>query len=86
MEISISETTYKKIELSEQNVLEVTRKKLRMMLHPGEYVTEKFNGKKDRTLWLAKDENHYHGSVGRDYIREATEDEITIYKALCLIK
>lgn len=86
MEITIPRTTYDRVNLTPENVVEVTKKKLQDMLYPGDYVTMKHNGKKDKTLWLAKDEDHYHGSVGTEYIREATEDEIILYKALCLIK
>jgi hypothetical protein len=66
-------------------VVEVTKKKLRDMLYPGEYLTAR-HGRFDDALWLAKDEDSRHGSVGTEYLRKATEDEITIYKALCLIK
>ncbi len=86
MQITIQRTTYDKVNLTVENVVEVTKRKLIEMLHPGEYVTTKKDGKKDITLWLARDEDRRHGSVGTEYLHKATDDEIAIYKTLCLIK
>lgn len=76
MEITITQTSYDKVQLSDKNIKEVTLNKLRSMLE-WNYI-EYDSG----VAWICKDGPSYHGSVGTDYIRKATPLEISIYETI----
>lgn len=78
MQISIIESVEKKVYLSDYNIKEVTKQKLKSMLDGGEWLRTK-EGKKIVT----KDEDNWrHGSVSEDYVRDATELDIAIFTVL----
>ena len=76
MEIRVSKTVYDKINLSEENVKEVTKAKLRSMLN-GQYIRYK-----NKEAWVCEDEDSYHGSIGTEYLRRATPLEVSIYEVI----
>lgn len=78
MQISIIESVEKKVYLSDYNIKEVTKQKLKSMLDGGEWLRTK-EGKKIVT----KDEDNWrHGSVSEDYVRDATELDLAIFTVL----
>ena len=78
MKISIIESVEKKIHLSDHNIKDVTKRKLKSMLGGGEWLRVR-DGKKIVT----KDEDNWrHGSVSEDYVRDATELDLAIFKVL----
>jgi len=79
MEINITQSTTSKINLPDHTVYEITSKKLKQMLYPGQFLRRDDAGK----LIVKKDEDNWrHGSVSEDYVRDATELDIAIFKVL----
>jgi hypothetical protein len=82
MEITHYETSAKKIQLSKETVDEITIKRLKQMVYPGEYLREKKDG-----MWLKQDDPHWrHGSVSEDDVRKATELDIAVFAVISAIR
>lgn len=78
MQITIIEYAEKKVYLSEIQIKDITKQKLKSMLNGGEWLRTK-DGKKI----ITKDEDGWrHGSVSEDYVRDATELDLAIFKVL----
>lgn len=78
MEIKYTRRVYETIDLDDNQVKEITRKKLRALVALGEYLREE-KGK----IILKQDEPHWrHGSISEDYVRDATELDIAVFKVL----
>lgn len=78
MKVNVSRVSYEEIELSDANVIDITRRKLLEMVYPGEYLrTEsgKVVVKQDDPSWR-------HGSVHEEYCRDATEFDIAVFTVL----
>jgi len=81
MEISHTEMTTKRIQLSNDTVDEVTRKRLLQLVYPGEYLRKEKDG-----VWLKQDDPHWrHGSVSEDVVRKATELDIAVFAVITAI-
>ena len=78
MEIKVNKTVREIINLNENEVNEIATKRLLQLVAPGEYLREE-KGK----IILKQDEPHWrHGSVSEDYVRDATELDIAVFKVL----
>ncbi len=71
------------INLSNDEVITITKAKLYELVYPGRYLQRKWDPKlkpEDRELWLAHDDpNWRHGSVSTEYVRPATELDKAIF-------
>lgn len=76
-------TIYKpeKVHISDTQMREVTKKYLKSLIAPGEYLRER-NGV---TVLMQDDPWHRHGSISEEYVRDATERDITVIKMLGLL-
>ncbi len=82
MDINFNRTVYEKLILPDTAVVEVTRRKLLQMVYPGEYL-RKEKGK----VVVKQDDPHWrHGSVSEDYVRDATDLDIAVFKVLQELK
>ena len=78
MDVSFNRTVYEKVSLPELAVLDVTIRKLRDMVYPGEFLRKE----KGKTVVKQDDPNWRHGSVSEDYVRDATELDLAIFRVL----
>ncbi len=70
-----------KINLSSENVIEITMTKLRKMVYPGEYL------KKDKGKFMVMNAvEHYHGSDSEEVVREATDTDLAIFKIIDILQ
>lgn len=83
MKISIPQTVYTEVTLDEATQLEITKKYLKNLISPGEYLRTESCG----TVWLKRDDpHHYHGSISEERVRVATALDITVVEVLSHLK
>ena len=70
---------YKTVELSDKNVTEVTRERIKTMLN-GDGI-ERHNG----DLWVYEFVNRGHSSGSINHTRQATDIDLALWKVLCLL-
>lgn len=82
MKIKISRTVYEEVDLSSHEVDTIVLKKIATMLGEGEYLREESIGKGKTTKLVVKqdDPDWRHGSVQENYVRDATELDIALFK------
>jgi hypothetical protein len=78
MEVTIRETNFRKISLSDNEVTEITKNKLKELVYPGEYL----RFEKGKTVVKQNDPHHQHGSIDEDYVRDATDLDIAVFAML----
>ncbi len=78
MKVRNTRMVYEDIDLNDQAVYDVTVKRLQQLLGNGEYLRTE-NGK---VVVKQDDPGWRHGSVGEEYVRDATELDIAIFKVL----
>ena len=78
MQIKHSRTVYETLDLSDYEVNEITRRRLKQLITPGEYLRLNSAGKR---VLMQDDPHHRHGSISEIYVRDATELDI----AVCLV-
>lgn len=81
MELTIHTTTSSKVHLTDQQVDEITIKRLRQLVHPGEYLRDT-----GQLVFLARDEEHHHGSVYSENVRAATTLDKAVFRVLDFLK
>lgn len=77
MEISYVRRSTETINLPMETVNELTCKRLRQLVHPGEFLQPR--GDK---VYLRADDEHYHGSTTSHDVREATQLDIAVFTVL----
>ena len=84
MKVNVKRVSIEAIELSKENVKEVTRARLLQMIAPGEYLRyePEHAGGKGRYVLKQDDPNWRHGSVHEEFVRVATELDIAVCKVL----
>jgi 3-methyladenine DNA glycosylase/8-oxoguanine DNA glycosylase len=82
MKIKISHNVHQEVGLSDHLIDEIVLKKIDMMLGDGEYLREVPIGKGMKTKLVVKqdDPNWRHGSVSEEYVRDATDLDIALFK------
>jgi hypothetical protein len=82
MKIKISHNVHQEVDLSDHLIDEIVLKKIDMMLGDGEYLREVPIGKGMKTKLVVKqdDPNWRHGSVSEEYVRDATDLDIALFK------
>jgi hypothetical protein len=70
------------VNLNNEQMKEVTICYLKTLVSPGEYLREE----KGITVLKQDDPWHRHGSISEEYVRDATEQDILIFKLLGLLK
>ena len=78
MKIEIEYFERKQIDLTEVQVLQVTKAQLMRLVYPGEYL--RYDGNK--AVLKQDDPNWRHGSVSEEYIRDATELDLAVFRVL----
>ncbi len=82
MRIQFDEVVRRDITLKDATVLEVTRRRLKELVHPGEFIRE-FG---DKQYLKMDDPDWRHGSVSEVTIREATELDKAVFLVLKALK
>ena len=83
MKISIPQIVYTEVTLDEATQLEITKKYLKKLISPGEYLRTDGDG----TIWLKQDDpHHYHGSISEERVRVATALDIAVVEVLHQLK
>lgn len=70
----------KQVDLTDEQVLQVTKAQLMRLVYPGEYL--RYDGKKGKAVLKQDDPNWRHGSVSEEYIRDATELDLAVFRVL----
>lgn len=81
MEITIHTTTSSKVTLTDKQVDEITIKRLRQLVHPGEFLRD--NGE---LVFLMRNEDHYHGSISEVNVRAATTLDKAVFRVLNMLE
>jgi hypothetical protein len=82
MKIRHSELVHSEITLSDDQVDEITLARLRMMVHPAQYLRTKSDG----SVWLTRDDPHWrHGSISEEDVRPASKEDIIVFKVIDLL-
>lgn len=80
--MKVTVETYRDIHLNDKQVEEISIAYLKQLVAPGEYL-RKSGGK----IWLKQDDPDWrHGSVSEETVREATEEDIAVFKVIALIQ
>ena len=81
MQLTVYETIPKNINLSKQQMKEVTIQYLKELVHPGEYIREI-----DGDTYVMMDDDHYHGSISEIRVRPASDLDIQVFNMLTLLR
>lgn len=82
MKIKVQKTTEEDVTISDREVDIIVVKRLRNIIYPGEYITER-----DGIDYLCMDDpNWRHGSVGTEVVRPATELDQAVCAVLSAIQ
>lgn len=82
MKITVYETIEKYINLNTKQMKEVTQAYLMSLVSPGEYLRTDHTGK----LVLKTDVHYRHGSIGEEYVRDATEFDIAVFDIISRLR
>ncbi len=78
MDITIHKTVSEVVRISEEETKRITKAYLRSLVAPGEYLRTN-NGVVQ--VWM-DDPHHRHGSIDEVYVRQATERDVAVFRAL----
>lgn len=82
MKLTILKTVCQEVELSVDDMRDVTHQYLLRLVYPGEYLRE-ISGK---VVVMQDDPQWRHGSVGEEYVRDATPTDIAAFTLLKILK
>ena len=82
MKVSQWKEVYQEFELTDRAANDVAIEQLKQLVYPGEYLREEKVGKKTKLVLKQDDPNHRHGSISEDYVRDATELDVAVFKVL----
>lgn len=73
-------------ELTDKAANEVAIKQLEQLVYPGEYLREVKEGKKTKLVLKQDDPDHRHGSISEEYVRDATDLDVAVFKVLTALR
>ena len=82
MKVKQWKEVYQEFELTDKAALEVAIKQLEQLVSPGEYIREVKVGKETKLVLKQDDPDHRHGSISEEYVRDATDLDVAVFKVL----